>query len=469
MSAVSDQLVQAESELIHAEARLHQAQQAGASGSVSEVLSSLLIQRLRADQAELERKIADARQTLGERNPKLIKLNAELDNLNSALRGETAKIIASLSSDVDAARTRATALRANLAKIKDKAEKIQAADVEIQAAQHEAQADRALFDRVLSRAKEMSVETGLQSADAEVIAHADVPQKPSFPNKPLFLAAAFVTSLVAAGLLVLVSESMDQGFRDLEDVERMLKVPALGFAPSLRRIGSSRPDTFVLEKPLSSYAEAIRGMYTSLMLSSAERVPKCILVTSGLPGEGKTSVAVSLARLMAASGKRVLLVDCDLRRRTASAIMAGSPEPGLVDYLMGRTELADVVTRDSLSDAWVLPAGSYPSDPSELLASEGMRNLLMKLPASYDLVIIDSSPVLVVSDTRNLCRLADKVVVAVRWQHTRKAAAAPAIRHIRNSGGDIAGVLLTIADTKRLPYYSASSYYVRQMNHYLPQ
>jgi polysaccharide biosynthesis transport protein len=467
ISQLSEQLIAAHEDTVRAEARLQQVREAGPSEGVSVLLDSPVIQRLREERVDVQVKIAQAREVYGERNPAVLQMRAELVDLDSALQGEIHKIANAVKGDVEAARDREAALSRNLDDLKAQAARIGATEVDILAQQRDADANRALFDRLLSRAKEAAVESGLQTADAEIVSRADVPDRPAFPNKPLFLAAAFFAALAAAGLLVFCVESLDQGFRDLDEAERELGVPALGFIPYLPRRGAPGPESYAVERPLSTYAEAIRSIHTSLILSDVDRAPKRILVTSSLPGEGKTSLSVALARLMAAAGKRVILIDCDLRRRNASQLLGAGEGPGLVDCLLGTIAAPDAVLSDPDSGADLLPAGSRASNPADLLGSEAMRRLLAALGTNYDLVIMDSAPVLAVSDTRSFCRLADKVIMIVRWQSTRKAAAAPALKLIAAAGGDVAGTLLTHADTKRLASYSPRGYYARQVRAYL--
>jgi polysaccharide biosynthesis transport protein len=470
ISELSDQVVQAHADTLRAEAKLSEIKRAGPSADVEDVVMSPEIQRLREERADIQRRLESARQTLGDLNPTITRLIGERDGLDRALSGEIVKIKGAVENSAAATRMREAALRRSLAELKEQVANQGAADVQILALQREAEATHALYDRVLSRAKEASVETGLQRADAEIVARADVPERPAFPNRPLFMTAAFIAAIATAALLVFAVESLDHGLSDLSDVERLLGIPALGYLPKLR----GRPDRWmaaahIVEKPHSEYAEAVRGLHTSLMLSDVEHAPKVVLVTSALPGEGKTSLALSLARLMAATGKKVVLIDCDLRRCSATEVAGIPQEPGLVDYLLGTVTVAEAICRDGLSGAHLLPAGSRALNPPDVLGSDNMARLLSLLAAAYDLIIMDSAPLLAVSDTRRLCRLADKVVLAVQWQRTRTTAAVPAARLIAASGGDIAGALLTLVDVRRLASHTGNAYYVRQLSKYLPQ
>jgi capsular exopolysaccharide synthesis family protein len=394
-------------------------------------------------------------------------LQAQLAANSAAMGQETAKIVAGLANAAAITHAREDSLKAALAGIRQDANRIGSADVSINAEQQEAQANHGLYEKLLARAKETSIESGLQQPDAHVISHADVPVRPSYPNKPLILLLSFVGASLLAGMLVLGLESLDQGFHDLAQVERALGVPALGFVPRLR--SGENTDSYVLTKPFSAYSEAIRSVYTSLVLSNVDRPPRIVLVASSLPGEGKSAMSISLARLVARSGKRVLVIDSDLRKPRVHAAFGAPLKPGLIDYLAGKVSIEEVLFKDAESSALVMPPGVYAPSPADLFTSDHMRKMLGTLSARFDFIILDSAPLLAVSDARNLCSLADKVLFVVRWQHTRRAAALPAIRQIMNANGDLAGVLLTMTDTKRLLSYSGDAYYLNQVRKYISE
>jgi capsular exopolysaccharide synthesis family protein len=465
ISSLSEQLILAEADEAQADSKVGEAERASRNGNaISEVAASPVVQKLRGDQAELRQKIAQASERFGDKNPLLIQLRAQLAATTMALGDETSRVVSGLASSASTAHSRTGALRRALATLKQEAGKTDAADVDISAQEREAQANHALYDRLLSRAKETSIESGLPQPEAHIVSSADLPIHPSYPNKPLILALSFVGAILVAVLLIVGLESLDQGFRDLDQVETTLGVSALGFIPKLRN--TDRPETYVLSDPFSAYSEAIRGIYTSLILSDVDRPPKIVLITSSLPGEGKSATAIALARLVARAGKRVVVVDSDLRNPRVHLEFGVPNRPGLADYLANRVPLEDVLLKDKASDAVVLPPGTHAPNPTDVFNSDNMQRLLRALTSTFDLIILDSAPLLAVSDTRNLCRLADKVLFVLRWQHTRKAAAAPAIRQILAAGGNMAGVLLTMTDMKRLPNIAGSAYYQRQLSTY---
>lgn len=371
--------------------------------------------------------------------------------------------------DMMAALAKEKRLSANLDALRAQSGVGSESEIELQALQQEADADRALYDRLLARAKETQIQTGLQQPDAKLVSRAESPQVPSFPKKAVILPAVFIASCLAAGLLVLAVEGLDRGFSTIEQLEATLGLQAFGLVPLLKRREAKfrAPERYILEAPTSYYGEAIRSLHTSLMLTGAEHAPKVILITSALPGEGKTAISLSMARMMASCGKRVVIVDCDLRRPGLHKAFGAQLGPGLTDCLTDATQLEDALRSDPLSGAFFISAGSFASSAPELLASAGMRRLVRILSRRFDLVVLDCAPVLAVSDTRHLCRLADQTVFVVRWQDTRCQAATAALRQIVSAGGHIGGLLLSMVDTDQYSRYSTLGLTQRRIGLYL--
>ena len=221
--------------------------------------------------------------------------------------------------DVRVAEAQERSLSRNLDALRSQSSTGTESEIELRALQQEADADRALYDRLLARAKETQIQSGLQQADAKVVSRAEWPQERSFPKKSVILPAVFIASCLVAALLVLIVEGLDRGFSALDQLERTLGLPALGIVPLLKRREARRrsPERHILERPNSPFGEAIRNLHTGLMLTGMERAPKVILMTSALPGEGKTAIALSMARMMANCGEAG--GDCGLRPAPAVA------------------------------------------------------------------------------------------------------------------------------------------------------
>jgi capsular exopolysaccharide synthesis family protein len=204
----------------------------------------------------------------------------------------------------------------------------------------------------------------------------------------------------------------------------------------------------VIDRPLSTYSEAVRTIHTNLMLSDVDARPRVVLVTSALPGEGKSTTSISLAQMAARYGQKVVVIDADLRRPVVHRMAGVAEKPGLVDWLVDRCAFEEIIQRHVIGGIDVIPAGDLPSIPPNLMASERFKQLLRGLVEQYDLVILDSAPVLAVADTRVLSVLADKTVFCVRWASTSYRVAATALHQLRESGAFIAGAVLTVVDVK---------------------
>jgi len=369
----------------------------------------------------------------------------------------------------EAAHDRVQSLETLFGQLRTEADAGNNSEVELRVLEHEADADRALYDRLLLRLKETKIEGGLQLPDAQIVSRAEAPADPTFPRIPIIMAVVFLASCLLAGLLAVLLERLATGYSSTEQLEDELGFPAIGVVPALKRRWRSNrvPETFVLEQPRSPFSETIRAAYTSLQLSRGSGSPKVILFTSALPGEGKSSTTLALGRMMASFGKRVVVVDCDMHRgrlRRACGLGFG---PGLVDVLDGSAPVEAVVQKDSLSPAAIIPSGMARHASPDLIGSERMRAVLAQLATQFDLILLDSAPLLTVSDTRNLCRLADRTVLVVRWQETTQSAVSTALRQILEAGGQFAGCLLTNVDLRRYARYGERTFYQGHLGSYL--
>lgn len=474
ISELGTQLVMERTKRVEVEARLRQVQSllssSGGVDSASEVLNSQLIQRLREQETTIERRIAELSQDYGERHPTMVNVKAELADLRGKIQTEVNRIVQSLRNEVAVARARAASLNQALNDRKREMGRLNAAEVQLRALEREATANRALLETFLQRSKETSSQQSFQEADASLLSAAAVPQAPSYPNKKMMLMLSIIAAVCFGVVLAFVIEQLDQGFRSMEQVEQMLGVNPLGLAPTLPVSAKVRykPQEYILNRPRSAYAEAIRSLYTSLLLSDAERPPKVVMIASSLPREGKTSTALSLGIMQAKVGQNVVIVDCDLRRPSVHKVLGLRSRPGLVEYLAGEVTLDQALAIDPASGATVLTAGAPAADPPDVFASQQMRKLLGELADRFDLVVIDSAPTLAVSDTRILSRLVDKTVFVARWAKTRRETAANGLRQILDAGGDVAGVLLSMVDVKEHARYgfSDSGYYHGEIKKY---
>ncbi len=480
LAELNVQLINAQTELAEAEARYTQASaqvgQGSSAASIGEVLDSPLIQRLGEQEAEVRRKQAEISKRYGPRHPDTINVNSELSDLRGKIAEEVAKVMRSVENEVRITRTRVTTLLRNLEALKAENTTIEKARVELRELEREAESSRVLLETFLSRFKETSNQENLQQADARIISHAEVPASPSFPKKKLILAVALVLSgMVGLGLAFLL-EALDNGYRALEHLERTNKVKGLGMVPKLTalKLKGQKPFQYAIKKPTSAYSEALRSVYTALMFGHpGDDKPKRILVTSSLPGEGKTTLCLSLARLLSKAGDlKVLYLEGDLRRANVGKAMLDpeGPAASLTQYLTGAaSRWEDCLTRDEATGLDIVLASGKTENPQTLLQSERMQTLLKEASEFYDLILIDTPPLLAVSDAIIMSHFVDVSVFVVKWEATAREAVRNALDLLRKAGAPLGGAVLTQVDVKKHAYYGYgdyASYYGRYGDYY---
>jgi capsular exopolysaccharide synthesis family protein len=471
LSELNSQLILARTERAQTEARLRRMRELVKTGGVEsspEVLINPLIQRLREQETDLARQQAELSGRYGERHPTMINLKAEIRDLKSKINGEVNKIVLSLANEVEVARTRETTLAANLAAVQQNVGELSKAGVKLGELQREADANRALFETFLARFKETSQQDQILKPDARIISAAESPLAPSFPKKKVILAVALGIAVLLGVFLALLIERLDNGFRSPEQVEKMTGVPGLGLIPAAPVSRKTPPHEYLLQKPTSAYAEALQSVRTALHFSNVDHPPRVVLVTSALPQEGKTTFAISLARIAARSGLKVVLVDADMRRPKIAKLMGLESDAGLRELLAGDALIPGVLHKDEQTGLHIIPSRPDTPGPQDLLGSRRMRDLVRQMSTLYDMVVVDSPPIMAVSDPIVLSGLVDATLVLVRWETTPREVAISAIRQLRQSGGRIAGAVLTRVNMRKHARFSYgdSGYYYDQYKGY---
>lgn len=472
ISEVNTQLIAARAQTVEADARLRQVRALmetpeGVYDS-SDVQGSPLIQNLRLEETRLAGEVAQMTSEYGPRHPKMINVQAELEHIRGKIALEVDRIVRSLENSLEVAQTRERSLDEGLENLKAEASRLTDAQARLRVLEREAQANQSLFDVFLARWKETGQQSDLQRADGRIISRAVVPDTPSWPNRPATMAVAGVFSVLLAFLLVYLAEQLfDRGFQSVGQVEEMLGLGVLGTIPRLKEEEEER-NALVLDKPTSGLAEAFRMLHAGLLLTDTEgRSGECVLITSAVANEGKTFTALSLARLLASGGHNVLLVDADLRNGQVGVRLDLSDGPGLAELLAGdRQSVEDVVQRDERSGLHVLTAGSSKLPTSDLLRPRNVSALLVALRSAYELVILDSPPVLLVADARTLARLADRTVFVVRAEDTPRKVAAAAVKALNEAEAGVSGTVLSMTSARRghryYPYGYGYGYFRRR-------
>ncbi|MBL9098508.1 MAG: polysaccharide biosynthesis tyrosine autokinase [Alphaproteobacteria bacterium] len=459
-ASVNVQLINAKADLAQKIAlydRAIELQRAGRAVEASQVVASPLIAQLRAQEAELRRQEAQLASRYLPQHPKMVDVRSQRRDTRVKINAEVSRVIDSLASDVAVGRANVKSLEDSLAQLQSKFQ-VQGNDsVALKALESIAASSRSNYEALLSRLKEVQGQEGIAAADARIISRAMEPTTSS-PRPLLVLGVALPASLVLGLMFAFFAEALDPSLRTREHVDRHVGVPVLTTVPEVSDEGARHGvASLVVYEPSSSFSEAIRGLYLGLSLSDAERTPKVLLVTSAVPGEGKTVIAVSLARLAARNGRRVLIVDADFRRPAVARTMGVTSPPGsVVDVLEGRLPVERCIVGDGQSQAAVLSGSDKPINPSDLLTSDALEKLMVQLRGRYDLVIVDSAPVVPVHDTLALARLCDATVFVTHSGKTPREAVATALKSLRSMSANVAGVVLT--RTRLDPRYDYHDY-----------
>ncbi len=457
---LNTQLVMARSERAEAEARLAQIEELSPESdnneSLNEVLDSPLIQRLREQDSEVERRVAELSSEYGDLHPKLIQLRAEAKDLDARIADEIGRIVAGLKSRVEIVRARERSLQKSLDGMKKEVAVANQNEIELRALQREAEASRNLLATMMSRQKETisQEDTDYQQADVRVISPADIPLQPSYPRTGIVLGLVLVTAMILAMVIILVLELLDDGFRSGDEMEKATGVPSIGFIPYVRMLeGYESLVDFLIDKPNAAFGESIRTLSWSIGLAFPAPAPRSLLVTSSVPGEGKTTVATCLATSQSLAGRRTVLVDADTRQSACHKLLGKLRSPGLVDVLTGGATLDDALYQSDSSGLWLLPAGSPSVNSPNLLESDKMRELVSELGERFDFVVIDSPPILATTDARILCQMTDATVAVAQWGKTRRAVVRNTLDQLRGARAKLAGCLLTQVDVKKHAQY----------------
>ncbi len=424
-------------------------------GTIGDVLGNALVQSLRRQEVELQRQMADANQRYGSRHPAMLTLQSQLRDLQGQMRMEVDKIVAGLNNEVEMARARERTLKASLEELQSKVDDQQKSTVALRTLEREADTAQTMYETLLTRFQEVSSQNDIQQPDGRVVSQAAIPLLPSQPNKKLILVLAVIASGAVGVLLAMLVEYFERGFRSPHQFERATGVRGLGIVPTIGRWGRLRgsPADYAVDKPLSSYAEALQSLRTTLLLANPDGRQRVLLFTSSVPDEGKSSVAGGFARICANAGQRVVIVDCDLRRKGLHRMLGLENTRGLYEVLSGQAQVQDVVQTDPRTSLHVISAGHGSALPQDMLGSARMHQLISRLALEYDRVILDSPPVLAVSESKLLAALADQTVFIVRWGKTKRETAMAGLKELVEAGADVVGVLFSQVDARRHAQY----------------
>jgi succinoglycan biosynthesis transport protein ExoP len=403
----------------------------------------------------------------------MLKATRQLSDIDTQIQQEIQRIISNLQARVQVSRQRAAATSGSLGGARGALASNNRAMVRLNELQRNADASRTVYESYLNRYKETSSQQGIGQSDARIVSKAKIPTSQSSPNASRSLFLGLILALGAGAGAVVLAEALDSGLTTAEDIERRLDTAYLGAIPSLASVADNTgvaPIDHVVEKPLSAFSEAFRNLRASILYSRLGERVQVVAITSALPGEGKTTTSICLGRVAALQGSRVIVVDCDLRRQTVNRLLREEPAVGLLEALGGEATLQQAISVDAETGAHFLPLAKSSFTPKDVFGSAAMDRLLGELRARYDLVILDTAPVLAVADTRMLGPKADTVVCLVRWRKTPQHAVEAAFRMLAGTGAHLGGVALTQMDMNaqaKYGYGDPGYYYAEYKKYYV--
>ena len=439
--------------------------------AVPEVLSSPTIINLRDRETELLKEESDLRSTFGTKHPRIISIQQEKATLAAKIQAEVNRILTTIQNNSEVTASRIKALQDEIQTVSNGTSLDREVAVKLRELERDADASRNIYNSFLQRYKETADQQALIEGDAKVVSTAAPPAAPSTPGPKLFAAVGFTASLMLGTLLALLMERFDSGLRSARQVEQTLRLPALGLVPRLERLRrGQKPHQYLLAKPLSAYAEVDPGdLYVLAALECrrpAAHRPGDIVAAAG----GQDDAGGEPVHLRRDLGQRVVLVDGDLRHPNVHRDLGGAHEHGLVEYLAGERELDEVIIRDEEAGFSYLPVRRQTANPTDLLGSQKMRQLLGLLRERFDFVVVNSAPLLGVTDTKVVSRFVDKVLFVMQWDKTSRDTATNALAHLREAHGQIAGVVLTQVDVRRHAQYGygdVGQYYGKYQKYYV--
>ena len=451
-----------------------------------------LLNSLRQQEAALKAEYADASAKYGPAYPRLIQIKEKLDSVRSSIAAELGKVAARAKSEYALAASREAAARQTFAEQKAIAAEMNDKATDFLIAKHEAESGRVLYEHLLEKLKEAGVLAGLHSSAFHVLDRAKVPTIAARPNVPLYLGLGALAGLLLGLVSVFVVEAVDRTVRDVQEIETTTHVPVLGLIPDARlipRTGLKLPKASLREVPKGAgqdalllslgnpaVAEAFRAARTALLLSRLDERSKILMVTSGMPQEGKSFVSLNLAAAFTYNGAKVLLVDADLRRGNLSRVLDQRAGIGLSDVVRGIPKVGSHLPSgqmlfgdldpsaayrqiDDIPGLTFMPAGDCSHSAYELLGSPQMSSIIERWRNQFDYVLIDTPPALPVTDAVVLSRKADAVIVVVRFAVTNQPCIQRTIRLLRDVQAPRLGVLVNAMDLRSPEYFQYSGFY----------
>jgi capsular exopolysaccharide synthesis family protein len=489
----SDKLTQLHTQVLRAETdrvlkeSLYEEVRAGRIAQLPEAFADQKTAALQAQLGQLAVQAAQLDVSYGSKNPQVIEVKQKMAAIQQQIDSSRSALEEKLKAEYGRAVRDEQTLRAALDQAKLEAVEKNQDSVQYNLLKQEADTARTLYTQFLQKTNQANIQLAERPSNVHLIEPAEVPSYPMTQNGPLYIFLAFLMSFTACVGLAFLLERLSGTIKTVEDINRYIQLPAIGVIPKIKQTPArqltakngkqdqrpegasggtrlrlaefnSRPIVSLEDRSVA--AEAYRAVSTSVLLSSSDTPPKTILFTSGLPGEGKTTTAINTAISLAQFGASVLLIDCDLRNPAGHKVFDVDNSRGLSTYLAGDVAITDLISNLQIPNLSFLPAGPIPENSAKLIISRKMKNLLQTLGESYDHILIDSPPLLGITDPVILATLVDGVIVVMHGSKSTRDIARRARQELSNVGANIFGVVLNNIDYTDLHYYQPSYKYM---------
>lgn len=436
-----------------------------------------LLQRLQEKYADIQSTYVDAQSQYGPNFPKVIRLRSQVNEIQSMIDQERKRTIQRIRKDYEAAVGRERILTDLVAREKGNVGRLNQLLIQHNLLKRDFETNQQMYESLLQRLKDATVSAGLRANNVRLVDTAFPPAEAIRPRKVLYISVGLIAGVFLGVVFAFIAEGLDSSIKSVEDIEQLITAPTLVVIPSAKAVGvarkswlrgprngssdgNGRVELAVLERPSSSLAESYRTLRTSILLSTASKPPQALLVTSSHPQEGKTCTSINLGLALAQRGSRVLLIDGDLRRPGISRLLSSRDGKGLSGVLTGAYTFREALQQlESLPSLWILPAGPAPPNPAELLSSSSMEDLMREAKKGFDHVVVDSPPLLMVSDAVILSNLVDGVVLVAESGVTNRSALARAHKMLQMAGAKVLGSVLNKLDVRHNGYYGYYYHY----------
>ncbi len=433
-------------------------------GALTEFRASSIVAGFRQEEVELLSNLATLEATVPEGHPARARLASQIEDVRKNIREEADRIVQAIQVDIEAMQATEASLVADVRALEDKAAEQARSTVEIRQLERQAEAGKVLYENLLSRLQETAAEESLQAPDARVLSPAEIPLGPLTSSARRTQYLTIIVGLFAGVGIVFLLDRLNNTFRSPQQLEQISGQNVLATIP-LAGSRMKRYDVVRLlrEKPNSSLSESIRNLRTSILFSNVDKPPKVIMFTSSVPREGKSTTSMLTALTSQQMGRSAIIVDCDLRMPAlAKVLKVNDNDQGLLSVIDGTASIEDAVFTEPNTGLHVLMTKSSERNANinaaDVLASHRFEELVKELGKTYDLVILDLPPTLVVTDARIVASMADAIIFAVRWDKTPRAAVLEGLRELTSLDAKLTGVVMTMVNESKAARYSYDGY-----------